>query len=80
MSYTYYLNERVIYDESGKQYIVYGIDAVSSTGIILQSFPDIFFSKQKAEHLVDLCNNNKLALVHLLDVIEDALAEQYDVL
>lgn len=36
MSYTYYLNERVICDESGKQYIVYGIEAVSSNGIVLQ--------------------------------------------
>lgn len=80
MSYTYYLNERVICDESGKQYIVYGIEAVSSTWIVLQSFPDIFFSKHKAEHLVDLCNKDKLDLVHLLDVVEDALAEQYIVL
>lgn len=80
MSYTYYLNERVICDESGKQYIVYGIEAVSSTGIVLQSFPDIFFSKHKVEHLVDLCNKDKLDLVHLLDVVEDALAEQYIVL
>ena len=40
----------------------------------------ICHSKTAFVDLVDLCNKDKLDLVHLLDVVEDALAEQYIVL
>lgn len=66
-----------IHDEDGKKYTVYGIDAVDFNGKILESFPDIFFDIQKAEVFVNLCNENKLELIHLADVVEDALVEQY---
>lgn len=66
-----------IHDEYGRKYTVYGIESIDSKGKILQSYPDIFFDRQKAERFVNLCNENDLSLIHLADAVEDALAEQY---
>ena len=77
MSYTYRLREDTIHDEDGKEYIVYGIEAVNSKKKVLSSFSDIFFDKQKAEAFVNLCNEGKLELIHLADIVEDAITEQY---
>ena len=77
MPYTYRLRKDTIHDEKGKEYIVYGIEAVNSKKKILSSFSDIFFNRQKAEVFVNLCNECKLELVHLTDVVEDAITEQY---
>ncbi len=73
MSYTYRLRVDTIHDEYGKEYIVYGIEAVDFNGKILQSFPDIFFDKQKAEAFVNLCNESNLELIHLADAVNDVL-------
>ena len=35
---------------------------------------DVFLNKKEAEHFVELCNRLQLDIVHLPDVIEDALA------
>ena len=74
MPCTYRMRKDSIYDEDGNKYTVYGIEAVDPNGNVLVSFPDIFFDKQKAEHFVNLCNKNVLELIHLADVVEDALA------
>ena len=74
MSYTYCMRKDTIHDEDGKRYTVYGIEAVNSKGKILESFPDIFFDRQEAKRFVNLCNENDLELIHLADVVEDALA------
>ena len=79
MPYTYRLREDAIHDEEGKEYIVYGIEAVNREKKILSSFSDIFFDKQKAEAFVSLCNECKLELIHLADVVDDAITEQYAV-
>lgn len=76
---TYRLKEDIIYDVEGECCTVYGIEAVMPEGSVIQSFSDIFFSRNKAERLVRLCNNEKLALIHLADAVEDALTEQYAV-
>lgn len=68
------MRKDTIYDEDANKYTVYGIEAVDSKGKVLLSFSDIFFDKQKAEHFVNLCNENDLELIHLADVVEDALA------
>ncbi len=77
MPYTYRLRKDTIHDEEGKEYIVYGIEAVNLKKKILSSFSDIFFDRQKAEVFVNLCNESKLELVYLADVVEDAITEQY---
>lgn len=69
------MRKDIIYDEERKAYTVYGIDAISSEGDILLTFSDVFFDRQKAERFVSMCNKGKLALIHLADAVEDALAE-----
>lgn len=77
MVHTYCLREDVILDESGKEYVVYGIEAVGAAGTVLLAFSDIFFDKTKAKHLVTMCNEKRLDLLHLADIVEDILTEQY---
>ena len=79
MNYIYRLNETTVTDEEGKKHIVYGIDAVDKRGNILASYTDIFFDRTKAENFVALCNECELELIHLPDVVEDAITEQYAV-
>ena len=79
MNYIYRLNETTVTDEEGKKHIVYGIDAIDKCGNILASYTDIFFDRTKAENFVALCNKCELELIHLPDVVEDAITEQYAV-
>lgn len=67
------LRTDVVTDEENQKYTVYGITSLDSFGNVLNTFEDIFFSKQKAEEFVELCNDEKLELIHLQDVVEDVL-------
>ncbi len=69
----YFLSEDVFTDEEGIIHRVYGISATDSNGNKSVSYPDIFFDKKEAETFVNLCNESKLPLCHLQDVIEDML-------
>ena len=69
------MRKDIIHGEDRKEYVVYGIEAISHEGKILLSFPDVFFDRKKAEHFVELCNKACLSLIHLPCIIEDALAE-----
>ena len=69
----YSLTEGVFTDEEGVNRKTYGILARDFNGNVFASYPDIFLNRQKAESLANLCNESKLELCHLLDVIEDAL-------
>lgn len=73
MQVKYILRTDVVTDEENQKYTVYGITALDRFGNVLKTFEDIFFKKQKAEKFIDLCNSEKLELVHLQDVIEDIL-------
>lgn len=75
--YSYCLRTDTISDELGQAYSVYGVEAISHQGEVLQSFPDIFFNLEKAKSFVELCNNEDLELIHFADVIENVLVEQY---
>ena len=77
MLHTYQLNESTIKDKDGIVYTVYGIDAVDKSGKIVNSFKKIFFERSKAMYLINLCNEGKLSIKHLADVIEDELYEDY---
>ena len=79
MKCLYKLTTDFVYDEEKKKYVTYGIAAVDTFGRVIKSFSDVFFDKAKAEQLIALCNKEKLSLIHLKDVVEDALAEQYTV-
>lgn len=56
------------------EYTAYGICAFSEDNKTnMKSFSDVFLEKEKAENLVNLCNANKLDIIHLRDVIEDMI-------
>lgn len=76
MSHRYKLNETVVKSGNKIAFLVYGIDAVDENGNIAQSFTNIFFQRSKAEDFVNLCNECELCLIHLANVVEDALYEQ----
>lgn len=63
----------IVKDEDNQKYTVYGITALDNFGNMLKTFEDIFFNKDKAEEFVELCNEEKLELIHLQHVVEDAL-------
>ncbi len=77
MQYIFILTENIIKNEEFSNLTVYGIEAVSKQGRVLKSYPDLFFDREEAVAFVELCNTEELMLVHLEDVVEDALAAQY---
>lgn len=62
-------------DDSGERHTVYGIEAISDTGAV-SVYRDLFFDEVKARQLAELCNSSRLALIHLADVVDDALAKE----
>lgn len=74
MKFTYCMRCDTVCDEEKNVCTVYGIDAMRSDGKVLSSYADVFFDRQQAECFVNMCNEGKLALIHLSSVIEDALA------
>lgn len=77
MQVKYILRADTVTDEDNREHLVYGITAVDTRGNVLESYEDIFFDKQKAEEFIELCNEEKLELVHLENVIEDVLEDMY---
>ena len=71
MSVRYILRIDAVTDEDNQWHIVYGITALDCKGMERASFADIFFDKWKAQEFVNLCNFEKLELIHLADVIDD---------
>ena len=73
MQVKYALRTDIVTDEDNRRYTVYGITVLDTFGKVLKTFEDIFFSKQKADNFIELCNKEKLELIHLQDVIDDIL-------
>ena len=79
MSVTYALIEEK-YNFAGNSRISYGIAAycggeIDGSATIVKSVHDISSDKEGLSRLVKDCNDLKLSLVHLYDVVEDFLAE-----
>ena len=74
MSYYYRICESRISDEDNEIHIVYGIELYCGS-MLIKSYPDVFFEKEKAETLTYLCNALGLSPLHFPDVIEDALID-----
>ena len=72
---TYHISESIIRDENGIEYLTYGIVAKAKDGAILKEMQDITLEKSALQKLVACMNQNKLALCHMHDVIEDFLAK-----
>lgn len=75
MQVKYTLRTDIVTDEDNNKHTVYGVDALNRFENVLESVADIFFDKQKAEAFIDLCNEEKLELIHLQNVIEDVLED-----
>lgn len=73
MKITYRLRTDTVYGEDTLLHTVYGIEAFTSKSHKLVSVADVFFDKQKAEDFIRSCNDLKLSLINLSDVIEDVL-------
>lgn len=73
MEIIYTLRIDSVTDEDNCKHNVYGITAIDTFGNILATFEDVFFDKEKAEEFIKLCNEEKLELIHLENVIEDIL-------
>lgn len=73
MQHIYSLRKDELFDEYGTLYIGYGIDALNLENRIVISVPDIFLDESEAIRFADTCNALKLNIVHLYDVIEDAI-------
>ncbi len=75
MKYIYRMTTDTIYDDEGKEYFTYGIEALNKEGRAIDSVADVFLDKRRAENFVELCNRRKLCVIHLRDAVEDAIAE-----
>lgn len=65
-------------DEQGHAYIGYGIEAWSDSGterIRLHRVPDLFVFRDRCEAFVRMCNEEEVTSFHLLEVIDNILAE-----
>ena len=71
MQVKYTLRTDTVTDDENQKYTVYGITALDIFENVLQTVSDLFFDKQKAEDFIKLCNEEKLELIHLQDVIDD---------
>lgn len=68
------IEDRLHHSDIGN-YTAFGICAYhNKTGKHVLSISDVFLNRNDAEALVQRCNLHKLSLVHLADVIEDAIA------
>lgn len=57
-------------------YTAFGLCAYnSSSNTTICKISDIFTEKDKAEKLVDACNNMQISIVHLPNIIEDILCD-----
>lgn len=71
MQVIYKLRTDTVTDENNRKHTMYGIIALDKFENILKTVKNIFYNKQKAEEFIELCNREKLELIHLQDVIED---------
>lgn len=78
MNVTYGVTEE-IYSLGASSRVSYGIAAYAyaeedGTATIVASVHDVTSNKQALYELVSLCNRSELSTVHLMDVVEDFLA------
>ena len=66
----YTLRSDIVTDDENNDHIVYGITAQNNKGEVLDSIPDIFFDKARAQNFVLFCNNEKVSLNELADLAE----------
>ncbi len=76
MNYIYKIREDLIKDEYGTDVKVYGMDVFRMVCMemkLVLSIPDIFADFNKIQRLVNLCNINRVSILHIMNIIEDEL-------
>lgn len=66
-------------DEQGNVYTGYGIQALNGSSNerkCLHRVPDLFVSKERCLTFVKMCNEEEVAIFHLLEVIDNVLADE----
>ena len=76
MNNYYRLRKDTVCSDENETWDTYGIDILDTNGCTVQSIPDIFLSKDDAISLIQRCNQLSLSRIHIMDVIEDALAQE----
>ena len=77
--------EMIVTEETdvwGKTYTGYGIEAwtkENGTRKTLHRVPDLFTCRERCLRFVRLCNEEEVAPFHLLEVIDNLLAERLEV-
>lgn len=79
MQHTFRMRKDRLCDEDGSEWIVYGVEAVDSSGTVLYRCSDIFFDGKTAADFIRQCNEKEVELSHIPDIISDVLAQQYTV-
>ncbi len=74
MDCLYALKEEVI-ETDEKRARAFGVEVYDSEGELLARLPSLFFSRERAEGFVSLCNRLALSPSHLFEVADDILAE-----
>ena len=77
MKQLFRMREDVIVGETGEAFTVYGVERLDEQGVVTHSFPDVFWSRDKAAAFVAWCNDNDVEPVLLPDLVEDAIQERY---
>jgi len=73
----YRTKEEMLYHPEIGFYTAFGVAAFRETDgqkKLVEYVSDVFLEKEEAENFVVLCNELGLELIHLCDVIEDAIA------
>lgn len=70
---TYYVQEENLYHTEIGFYTSFGILALQNDKLI-GHVSDVFEDREKADTFVKLCNESQLDIIHLYDVIDDALS------
>lgn len=76
MVVTYQFVEESLWAKDIGNYKTFGIYAYKEEGETKEEIAhisDVFLSREKAEQFVDMCNQLKLDVIHLADVVEDII-------
>ena len=82
MKCDYQMIETKEQDALGHAYDGYGIEAWIGSGTERQRLhrvPDLFVSRERCERFVAMCNAEEVAPFHLLEIIDNLLAEELQV-
>ncbi len=69
---TYHVYPELHFHRELGVYMAFGLRAYYQRQLLIH-IPDVFYHRQQAQDFARLCNREQPALIHLWDVIEDAM-------